>query len=78
MIKKFFLILIVVYQKTLSPNHGAVSYFTSTAKCRYYPTCSEYCYQAIDKYGAARGLALGFKRSARCHPWREGGYDPLL
>lgn len=78
MIKRLVLILIIIYQKTLSPNHGAVSYFTITSRCRYYPTCSEYCYQAVEKYGVTDGLLFGFKRLARCHPWRKGGYDPLL
>lgn len=78
MIKKIFLLSITIYQKTISPDHGVLSFFTRSSKCRYYPTCSEYCYQSIEKYGAAKGSQLGFKRLARCHPWREGGYDPVL
>ena len=74
---KIILFFIKAYQKTLSPDHGAAGYFTTHQKCRYYPSCSEYCRQSIEKYGAAKGLYSGAKRIARCHPWYEGGYDPV-
>jgi hypothetical protein len=45
--------------------------------CIYEPTCSMYAYQAIEKYGLARGSWMGFKRILRCHPFAHGGYDPV-
>ena len=46
-------------------------------KCRFYPTCSQYCKEAIQKYGAIKGSYLGIKRILRCHPGNPGGYDPV-
>ncbi len=45
--------------------------------CRFYPSCSQYMIQAVDRFGPARGTWLGLCRLARCHPWNDGGYDPL-
>lgn len=61
--------LIRGYQKWISP------LFPPT--CRFYPTCSSYFIQALEKYGAVKGTYLGIRRILRCHPWHKGGYDPL-
>lgn len=68
--------LIKFYQKVLSPDHGLFATLT-LHQCRFKPTCSEYTYQAIEKYGIIKGGWLGIKRIFRCHPFSQGGFDPL-
>lgn len=57
------------YQKAISPLLGS--------NCRYYPSCSHYTYEAIELHGTLRGSWMGVRRISRCHPWHEGGYDPV-
>ncbi len=70
-----FLILIRIYQKTISPDHGVFSQFFSYGVCKYQPTCSEYGYDAIKKHGLLKGGLLGVWRVLRCNPWSKGGSD---
>jgi len=63
------IILIKTYQKIISP--------LKPASCRFYPSCSEYMIQAIQKYGIIKGLFLGIKRILKCNPFHPGGNDPL-
>ncbi|MCF0126238.1 MAG: membrane protein insertion efficiency factor YidD [Clostridia bacterium] len=70
--KKLLIWLIRKYQKYIS------KWLTSkNINCKYYPSCSEYMIQAIDKYGVLKGLTKGFIRILRCNPFARGGYDPL-
>lgn len=64
-----FLAIIYIYRYTLSPFIGN--------QCRFYPTCSHYAEEALKEHGALRGLWLAVKRVGRCHPWHEGGLDPV-
>ncbi len=75
--KKLFLKLIRLYQNTLSPDHGLFSFLYSEGFCRFIPTCSEYTYNSIEKYGSLKGIIIGFYRINRCHPWAKGGFDPV-
>ena len=67
--KKFLISAIKGYQIYISPRHPAC--------CRFSPTCSPYAVEAIEKYGAAKGGWLAFKRILRCNPFCKGGYDPV-
>lgn len=71
------LFLIAVYKKTLSPDHGFLRFHYPYGYCRYHPTCSEYAYQSIKKYGVWKGIGLAFRRILRCNPWSQGGLDPV-
>ena len=76
-IKKTLLGLIRLYQRTLSLDHGPLRFLRLLGQCRYYPTCSQYTHQAITKYGVIKGGVMGARRIARCHPWAQGGHDPV-
>ncbi|WP_193510785.1 membrane protein insertion efficiency factor YidD [Christiangramia fulva] len=66
---KILIALVRFYQKFISP--------VTPSSCRYSPTCSSYMIEAIKIHGPLKGLWLGIKRIARCHPWGGHGYDPV-
>jgi len=61
--------IVSFYRRNVSP--------LSSPKCRYFPTCSAYALEALEKYGACKGGFLALRRIFRCHPFRKGGYDPV-
>lgn len=61
--------LLKAYRKVISPLYGDV--------CKYYPTCSAYSLEAVQRHGAIKGTWLTMRRLARCHPWSLGGFDPV-
>lgn len=63
-------IFIKSYQALISP-------FLPANTCRFYPSCSHYALEAVERYGAFKGMFLAAKRLCRCHPLHEGGYDPV-
>jgi len=67
--KSFLLITIRAYQKFISPAFSPA--------CRFVPSCSQYTYEAIERYGTVKGGWLGVTRILRCHPFHPGGYDPV-
>jgi hypothetical protein len=69
MVQWLLIALVRGYQLVLSP--------LLPAACRYYPSCSAYAVEALEKHGTWRGSWLAMKRIARCHPFRAGGYDPV-
>ena len=68
-VRRAAVVMVRGYQYVISPMLGH--------NCRFFPTCSEYTCQAIERYGIAKGSWLGIKRSSRCHPWHPGGVDPV-
>lgn len=69
LLSRILCVLIRMYQKGISP------FFPPC--CRYYPTCSHYAIESIQKYGPFKGTLLASKRILRCHPFHKGGYDPV-
>jgi putative membrane protein insertion efficiency factor len=68
-VKTLLLLLLRAYQYALRPLLGN--------NCRFYPSCSDYAREAIEKHGAGRGLYLAARRILRCHPYHPGGFDPV-
>lgn len=63
------LTILRIYKRWISPGLPSA--------CRFHPTCSEYMMEAIERYGVARGIGMGLRRLLRCHPFHEGGFDPV-
>lgn len=76
MFKSIVLSAIRFYQIIFSPDQGFLR--RPFYGCRFFPSCSEYTFQAIRKYGFFKGAFWGIKRILRCHPYSQGGYDPLI
>jgi putative membrane protein insertion efficiency factor len=72
-VKKFLVFVFKSYKKYISPFFGVLF----GKACRFTPSCSQYTIEALEKYGAGRGLALGFRRFLKCHPWGGSGFDPV-
>ena len=67
--RTFFIALLRIYKQWISP--------LLPSACRYHPTCSEYMREAVAKHGVVRGVGMGLLRLLRCHPFHEGGFDPV-
>lgn len=67
MIRRLLIVLVQFYKKTVS--------CVTPARCRFYPTCSDYTIEALEKHGIVTGLYLSLRRICRCHPWNPGGVD---
>jgi len=75
--KKVILKLIKIYQRIFSPDHGLFKEAFPFGFCRFTPTCSEYTYQSVERFGLLKGGSLGFWRILRCNPFSRGGLDPV-
>ena len=67
--KKILMSIIKIYQRTISP--------LTPPSCRFHPTCSHYGLEALETHGALKGSWLAIRRISKCHPFHEGGYDPV-
>jgi len=68
-VKAFLITLLRAYQYAIRPLLGA--------NCRFYPSCSDYAKEAVERHGALKGTGLALRRVARCHPYHPGGFDPV-
>jgi len=77
-VKKLVLKSIRFYKKYLNVDSPVLrGLFVVDKACKFRPTCADYTYKAVEKYGVVRGLWKGLRRIVRCHPWSEGGWDPV-
>lgn len=76
-VKWLILKIIRIYQRTLSIDQGFLSNLFPFYACRFKPTCSDYTYQAVEKYGIMKGGVMGLWRVMRCNPFSKGGDDPV-
>ena len=72
--KNVVLKIIRIYQRTISPDHGIIP-FGGAMHCRFFPSCSQYTYEAVSRYGVSRGVLKGLWRILRCSPLSRGGVD---
>lgn len=76
--RKLVVAMIRFYQKTFSFDHGPLKNFYPHGFCKFYPSCSQYGIEAVEKYGIIRGGLKAVWRIMRCNPWSKGGNDPLI
>lgn len=75
--RRLAMLIIRVYQKTLSFDHGLPSFLFPNGYCRFHPSCSEYGYGCIHTHGLIKGSLYTLWRIIRCNPWSRGGHDPV-
>lgn len=75
--KQILVVIIRLYQKTVSPDHGLLKSRYPYGFCRFYPSCSEYAAQAITTHGAVKGVYYGVRRIIRCNPFSRPGVDHI-
>lgn len=76
--RKVFVKTVRFYQKTISFDHGPFKHLYPNGFCRFYPSCSQYGIEAVEKYGIIKGGIKTIWRIIRCNPWNKGGNDPLI
>lgn len=77
MLARGLVLLIRLYQRTVSLDHGPLRFLRPHGQCKFHPTCSMYAIQAIERFGVMKGGWLAGTRILRCHPWAVGGVDEI-
>jgi putative membrane protein insertion efficiency factor len=77
MIVQLLIWIVMIYQRTLSLDHGPLRHVFRLRFCRFKPTCSSYALDALRGYGFTQGIRLSLGRIIRCHPWGGHGWDPV-